>query len=411
MLLRQYGDDTEEDEAEESVQVDGESSPVHGKGPSDSVPDRTSLETARLVRGPGCALMRRTRSPLSHSSERAARIPAVRVSSIDWKLPIAELLSPGFQWPEGVKRLSFWAKFNESLRGVPLPESLEHLSFGFRFNQSLARGQIGWPRGLKTLELRGKWNQYLLDAKDTWPSSLVTLRLGSTYTRALTGDGIGFPPGLQELSLGGLFNESLVGVEWPRGLRKLVLSENFDQSLDGVSWPPSLRELWFGRCFSGDLAGARFPDSLEVLVFGELFGSLLQEGSDGRTFLPPGLIHFRVGECYSRRVGRHTLPARLRSLYAGKCIFAADMVWPSSLRVLIGARFFSGSAVRLPQNLEVMETSSSFRQSLDHFVFPATLRVLRLGDRWVNPPGGLVALGLGSRGKACGGGFADSPRG
>lgn len=301
---------------------------------------------------------------------------------MNWQLSVSELLAPDFDWPAGVKRIVFWPLFDDSVRDVRFPDTMEDLTFGLCFNCSLARGEIRWPRGLKTLELKGRWNQPLVNVKETWPSSLECLRLSSSFNQPLVGYGVSLPSGLRELSLGITFNKTLSGVELPPRLEKLVLSEAFNQPLDGVVWPPTLRELWFGRSFDQELADARFPLSLEKIVFGEGFNRVLHAVDTADSLLPQGLRELWLGGQYSKTFKRYALPGNLCHFRCnGPCVFSSDMAWPLELKALVGVGHFEGDVVFLPPVLEKLTTSKEFAQPLDNFMLPSTLRVLKLDDK------------------------------
>lgn len=216
-----------------------------------------------------------------------SRVPSIRCVRIDWLLPVAELLSPGFRWPRGVKELRFGPLFEDNIEQLNFPETLETLTFGFRFNRSLGPGQVRWPAGLKRLRFGATWNRLLTGARDTWPASLEVLEFGTGFNKPLQGgDGVGFPSGLREINLGGVFDQPLAGVEWPSGLQELTLSEYFDQPLEfkdgggGVSFPRGLRRIVFGGRFNQEVSSTAWPQDLEVLAFGDKFN---------RAFVPPGV--------------------------------------------------------------------------------------------------------------------------
>lgn len=325
-----------------------------------------------------------SKRPSTKSTEfvKRQRIVPVKVVGMRCELPIKALRASWFRWPEGVKHLTFWPIFNQSIRGVTLPKSLESLSFGYHFNRSLTNGQIEWPEGLKCLKLGTKWNQPLHDARETWPLSLESLTFGADFDQKLSGIGVSLPWGLRELSLGYAFNQPLAGVEWPPGLEKLTLSESFNQPLEEMSWPVALRELRFGGKFNQALAHADFPISLEMLEFGHAFRHYLQAPNEGHTFLPQRLKNLVLGTQSYQSLGRTTLPAGLREFFcSGMCRFSSGMQWPSGLVSITGAHFFCGETVRLPSQLESLVTCNDFRQPLNNFVFPSTLRRLTLGNR------------------------------
>lgn len=422
-----------------------------GSGSSDS--KRRALVSQTMPEDIGPA----TVSTSSCGSRRTSnRIPVVRVAGIMWCLSITELLKPGFQWPEGVKSLSFWPFFEESLEGVILPGGLEELNFGFRFNASLDRGRISWPRGLKKLTFGARWNRPLLGTKEAWPASLEVLRFGTAFNRPLASragvggseggrDAVSLPLGLRELHLGGMFNQLLTGVEWPVGLQKLTLSDRFNCPLRGgggscgggdrregggdfararLCWPERLREISFGPAFDQDISQAQWPGSLEVLRFGKCFnrplhgmegGVPVEAGIGGgvaaltydrnsKSYLPAGLKELELGNDFSGSLSVTHLPRRLESLQCGpRCRLPSPLPksdWPPGLTRLVGLGDLG--YVGFPASLKVLRMDDLFHSSLRGVTFPATLRVLDLGESFNQPlvndaalPEGLAELRLG----------------
>lgn len=410
-----------------------------------------NIPNDRIVMATTGARFRASVGPIS-------RVPAVRVKGISWCLRRAELLSPGFQWPKGMKSLSFWALFEESLKGVSLPEDLQELTFGFRFNASLKGGEISWPPGLKKLVFGARWNRCLSGAKHTWPSSLEVLRFGTAFNRPLFGgldcvasDGndVGLPSGLREIDLGGVFNQPLAGVEWPAGLEKLTLSESFNLPLRGcgcrngdgdriddhrdcscgplvVRWPKRLREITFGQAFDQDISKANWPEAVEALTFGASFNRPLHGGDTSgpgeqaeqgrnerggvlldhhdRSYLPQGLKNLELGDRFSGLLSVIHLPRGVQRLKCGGlCRLTTPILeseWPPGLSRLVGLGGWG--YVTLSPNLEVLRMDNRFNSPLSGVVFPTTLRVLDLGDSFDHPlvgdahlPDGLAELRLG----------------
>lgn len=372
-----------------------------------------------------------------------SRVPLARVEGVIWALTAKELIALGFCWPDGVKELQFWGKFDDPLERIPFPETLEVLSFGYRFNRSLEPGCVRWPPKLKRLTLGAKWNRQLRGAGESWPASLEVLCFGSCFDQPLTGKGIGLPQGLLEVSLGGTFNQPLVGVDWPPPLRKLTLSDNFNQSLDGVKFPKGLREITLRGVFNKDIGGVLWPEGLRILRFGAQFNRPLfspddfyvADGEGGsapvgaRNPLPAGLKELYVGDAFSQPISRAELPDGLEVLVIGKSFeYAASAAWPSELlrlhllcrwggsrgdAVEVGEAFGDGGVggarnrprTELPGKLEFLEVGDHFNSSLTTVAWPPTLKVLLLGASFNRPigrreggaallPDGLVELRL-----------------
>lgn len=419
-----------------------------GGGGGNSASKRRALLNQNIPKGD---IGPSTVSRSSCGSRSLSRVPMVRVGGINWCLPRAELLKPGFQWPERVKSLTFWALFDESLEGIAFPDGLEELTFGFRFKESLDRGRISWPKGLKKLTFGARWNRHLLSARETWPASLEVLRFGTAFDRPLAGkvsvggstggkETISLPCGLRELHLGGVFNQSLAGVEWPVGLQKLVFSDKFNCPLrgdvgDGIEgsgncagaglrWPERLREISFGPAFNQDISQAQWPDSLEVLRFGKSFNwplhgrevggpvgagvggraAALEYGRNNKSYLPPGLKELELGNDFSGHLSVMHLPRGLESLQCGPQYHLPSSIptseWPPGLTRLVGLRGFS--YIGFPPSLEILRMDHAFDSSLHGATFPARLRVLDLGENFSHPlvndaalPDGLEELCLG----------------
>lgn len=337
-----------------------------------------------------------------------SRVPPVRAVSIKWQLPVAELLSPKFFWPEGLKELHFGALFDDALEGVVFPETLEGLTFGYRFNKSLGAGCVRWPPRLKRLRFGAKWNRSLVGAGIGWPASLEVLHFGTGFDKPLQGEGrIGLPPGLREIHLGGVFNQPLSGVEWPSKLQKLTFSEYFNKSLDfddggvGVSFPAGLREISFGSRFDQEVSRVAWPKSLEALTFGDGFN---------RAFVSPGIgsspvfVGWASGATSDGGGGSSSVRGlNVTAAVASSSCFSPfySVVLPAGLKVLVLGDGYNHSmnGAELPDGLEklVLGKSFSFMRSVR---WPSGLKRLHLSCKWGAHVGG---------GGGAGGGEGDRP--
>lgn len=359
---------------------------------------RTSSNANPATELLGCTKDRKAPSSSSvYVKAVATRVPLVRAIGIAWNLSSKELLAPGFRWPEGVKNLEFWAKFEDSVEVLNFPVTLEALSFGFWFNQSFEPGRVRWPPAMKRLKLGTKWNRRLRGAKESWPASLEALQFGSGFNKPLAGSGAGLPPSLREISLGGAFNQPVKGVEWPPGLRKLVFSDSFNQSLEGACFPSGLREISFGLKFDQEIKNAVWPKELKFLKLGHEFNRAFASperlewegaGCSPSHLLPSGLKVLVLGDTFDQPMKGSELPDRLEHLVIGKSFaFVSSVCWPSGLRRLELACPWGNITSRsnplpMPANLEVLDTGNRFNSPLSNFAFPSSLKVLVLGSEF-----------------------------
>lgn len=379
----------------------------------------------------------------------SSRVPSVRAVSIKWQLPVAELLSPEFCWPRGLKELCFWAQFNDHMTDVIFPETLEALTFGYWFNKSLGAGCVRWPPRLKRLRFGAQWNRSLVGARSSWPASLEVLHFGTTFDKPLQGkNGIGLPLGLREIHLGGVFNQPLSGVEWPSDLQKLTFSEYFNKPLVGVSFPKGLREVYFGSRFDQEVDRVAWPKGLETLMFGDGFNRAFAspgigssndfggwssdtasagggDSSSGRELmnatatattmlsvspppsflLPAGLKVLILGDGYDHSMKGAELPDGLEKLVIGKSFsFVSSVRWPSGLKRLhlycrwgshVGGDGGGGGGgddrrstsrwLILPKRLEFLHVGDQFNSPLDSIALPASLKTLHFGSEFNHP--------------------------
>eukprot|EP00752_Nemacystus_decipiens_P006577 g5922.t1 len=377
----------------------------------------------------------------------STRVPRVRCVRMGWLLPVAELLSPGFSWPRGVREIRFGPLFEDGVERIVFPETLETLEFGYRFNRSLGPGRVRWPPGLRRLKLGATWNRLLTGARDSWPASLEVLEFGTCFDKPLQGkDGAGLPRGLREVILGGVFDQPLAGVEWPAGLQELTLSEHFDQPLEfggggarGVSFPAGLRRIVFGGQFDQEVSSTAWPQGLVYLSFGDKFnrafvppgvdscyasggaagggsgsgsggGSRRSPSTESSTSssptpsfaLPAGLKTLVLGDGYDRPMGEGELPDGLQKLVIGRSFsYVSTVRWPSALKSLrLSCRWGDGGDgggngggggnrarhwLILPPRLVYLDVGDSFNSPLDRIVFPASLKVLLLGSAFDHP--------------------------
>lgn len=315
------------------------------------------------------------------TSEKPSRIPAPQIRQVRWIAPsIKGLLVPGFEWPAGITSLSFDTRI-ESFRGVPFPESLTQLTIMRTTKASLGRGQISWPSNLQTLYFDCSYNEPLRDAKETWPTSLTDLHLGYMFNQPLSGDGVGLPQGIRTLGFGYRFERSLENVEWPPRLEHIKLCGSmYNLPINRVSWPPTLRKLQLSSFFRQPLCGARWPDSLEELgLFGTEDG--LQEGADGRSYLPRRLKKLDLGDSFRGCVGRKTLPDDLKFFScSGHFRFSPSVQWPQGLMTIRGG-VLGGECSNMPPNLEILMLREVSLEWTKVCILPATLKVLEV-DGW-----------------------------
>lgn len=356
-----------------------------------------------------------------------SRVPLVRVTHIMWMLSKAKLMSGGFRWRDGVKKLEFGTCYRSSSAAC----STELLSLGeTTLDRPLKPGYVPLPPGLKTIRFKQPWDINLLGARECWPESLETFFFAQKFNEPLSGDAVGLPRGLREIDLGQAFNQPLIGVEWPPLLRKLTFSHMFNQSLEGVRFPDGLREINLGWCYNREISRVTWPKGLETLRFGRRFDqALVSPGEEGEApfsrkhALPAGLKNLKLGSVFNQPIGRHALPTGLKTLSlsgtlkqtlsgselpAGLEVLKIASIdtflpvrWPSGLKKLTvrctfgrDQRLVGGGLARstlptdLPPNLEVLNVEGYFNSPLTTVNWPPTLKVLNVGRFFNHPIGG-----------------------
>lgn len=160
-----------------------------------SVPHRFWVDGA-IGRGPAVDDTRQgAGASASTKRHNSSRVPAIKVHTVEWKLPPSMLawggdiftnmecliLDGGFNdsvdevvWPRGLKRLIFGSSFNQPVESASFPPSLEGMGFGMSFNQPVEG--VAWPASLEIIMFCPAFAQPV--GKVRWPASLKTLLIG-----------------------------------------------------------------------------------------------------------------------------------------------------------------------------------------------------------------------------------------
>lgn len=247
----------------------------------------------------------------SHMKQRNSRIPALRASSMLWKLPTGcipdgkqpvrgprgllarvwwrILRSPQREngvstdsWPDSLLTMTFGPSFNHSVSNIVWPPSFRRVVFGHDFDYPIRH--VRWPPMLEHLTFGKRFNQTIQGIE--WPASLAHITFGCFFGQPI--ETVVWPTSLLSLTFGDAFNSPIQGVDWPASLQNLSFGKCFNISLGGVvdgrvsdendkvRWPASLRRLTFGVAFNQPIAGVQWPASLEHLASGAYFNQPIQ---------------------------------------------------------------------------------------------------------------------------------------
>ncbi|CAN0527330.1 unnamed protein product, partial [Ectocarpus sp. 8 AP-2014] len=198
---------------------------------------------------------------------------------------------------------------------------------------------FAWPIGVEKVNFK-YCNKDLGDVK--WPTTMTEVRLSWAFAQAV--EHIVWPKSLRELDFGSYFNSPVEGVDFPDGLERIRFSRCFNQPITEVKWPSRLLVLKFGEKFNRPLNGVIWPDTLKYLdLMGQDFNQPIHV-----TPLPRDLAVLMLGDSFDQPLDTVVWPKGLLEVFIGHGFTGsesprlADVVWPSSLRMMSAPRINIG---------------------------------------------------------------------
>ena len=167
---------------------------------------------------------------------------------------------------EGIGRIVFGKRFNQSLDDVVFPYSVDEFVFGDDFNQPI--DNIDWPSNITMITFGKHFNQPIENVQ--WPDSIDFIHFGEDFNQSVAR--VQWPNELVNLTFGKHFNQPVRGMKCPKKLVLLAFGKDFNQSFNGMIFNRSLKKVYLPEEYSQVIEHSFFPSNVEIYQYDESEG-------------------------------------------------------------------------------------------------------------------------------------------